>query len=215
MKRRVFSSCLAAALVVTALGGPARAASFGESTLAFRGTASLPKFPCALGDRACAGTFDGFLSGVLAGSQYGVPWTAVLADAPVLATFTYADTVANCSAGIASGTLSSLSGYEHVLGTYGQPDPLPRPVASASVTGSFRWTRVGTVAQLSITDVTVQLEVGGTGWVTVLTGGVGQALAAFGPGLDSGNLPDCVGYPNRPPVDTTVAGTAVVAQAAG
>lgn len=198
--------------VMLALVVPASAQADGAGPLTLEGEASLPQFPCPLpdpGEPACSGTFEGTVSGELGGQHLGNAWSVALADAPITATFTYAD--GNCARGTASGTATISGGPDHVAGTYDRGGPLPRLITAVTITADFEWARDGVTALVvPITDAEVVVDLVEDGPRTVMAGGVGGGEAVFTPHIDPDDQPDCLGGTNTPAITADVAGSLAI-----
>lgn len=179
---------------------PAQAADGGGVT--FVGTASLPKFPCAL-PTTCLATFSGKTSGALAGEQFG-PWFAVLTEAPVVANgVVYSDT--NCVTGTAQGHVTVTAGLQQVTGEYKPNNPTgisPLPILGLTIDIDFTWNRAGGTAAIVFANGVVRATIAGqTAPMVVMSGARGGSTAAFQAHIDPEDPPDC-NPTNIPPTNT-------------
>lgn len=176
----------------------------------FDGEATLPKFPCAVGDPTCLGAFEGSVSGQLGGSGFEA-WEASLADVSLTATFSYEDTT--CEDGTAAGTATIDGGLGSVRGHY-DFDPTDESTFSAPIIGifaqiEFTWQREGATASITLVDGTIDVDVVGTGWIRVVNDVRGRASAEFAADLTQAHLETCAGLgTTRPPLTAEVLGRA-------
>lgn len=187
-------------------GQPAHSVDAGG--VAFEGTASLPKFPCAL-PTTCPATFTGTASGQLAGEQFG-PWEATIAAASVSTTnLVYSDT--NCVTGTASGRATVTAGLGQVTGEYKPnntvvlPTPsnlLPLPIEGLTIDADFTWNRFGGTAAVVFANGVVRATVAGqVSPMVVMSGAFGGSTAAFQAHIEADDPPDC-NPTNIPPTNT-------------
>lgn len=236
MKQAVWKFIIVVALVAPLVGPtPAQAANAGGGSIAFEGTASLPKFPCAPpqpGDFPCSGTFTGRVGGALSGvhGPNNTPWAIEIVTSPrQIATFNYFDEIepgVPCFEGMARASGTVTAGLGEVFGAYGSTLPVPLPVTAIEMTFQFDWRRIGTAAVMEFTSTKVVLTVTGLASpVTVVDvpDRSGSGIPAVSPGYGGAvfvpdpvqfrdRLPACEGAAGDPsaagPLTATVAGEA-------
>jgi hypothetical protein len=165
----------------------------------FNGTASLPTFPCPPSANNCDGTFSGDWQGTISGFSGPNEFTAAWATTTggITATFDYWES--SCLAGTETilggadgrGSASTKPGEAH--GTWKAPgEMLPRNVIGVSITFEFLWDRVVNGAVLSLSPVSLTLNVEGLGPRTVLTE-IQLGEAVFVPeSSDNTPVPSCL-----------------------
>jgi hypothetical protein len=167
----------------------------------FQGTASLPRFPCPppppFGTGPCAGSFSGQWTGQLAGtsntSPFEVTWST---GSTINANFNYYELQClggvETLLGVAGGSGTATAGPGSVDGNWLIPGELfPRDVIGVSATFTFTWARVGNAAVLNLDTASLQLNVSGIGWTTVISKPQ-TATATFAPTQSTGTgVPSC------------------------
>lgn len=212
---RTLRSLVTLALVVTGLtlAAPEAEADPGAGSLSLLVSATLPTFPCSP-PSTCAGSFTGSVTGELSGVHALVnPWWAHVVLAPVSGSFTYSDSALNCASGTASGSGSINVGDPETFGAYGA-FPTPQGVTGFRATFGFLYERFGTTAVLTIHSLNIDINTTTSGWLRVISNGLGngaaQFIPLFQPLLDT---PDCVNFTHTSSVVAIVTGDINVAGA--
>jgi len=174
-------AAMAAPLALFSAPIAAHASAEATGDAAFRGTASLPTFPCPppppFGSGPCSGSFTGSWSGSLSGVAGSSPFTVAWSTSnplSVQANFSYYELQCldgtETALGVAQGSGTAVAGPGEVQGKLQNVgETFPRDITGVSVAFSFSWTRVGNSAVISFSPITAQVFVAGSGWVTVLT----------------------------------------------
>lgn len=188
------------------------------STIAFGGTASLPAFPCPPpipGQNPCVGTFSGTQDSAFAGDNAAGLW-ALNTTSPLSITFSYADLIqpgVPCVEGTAAGAVTVNNDEGSVLGFWTNRVDIPVLIKSAEVTFRFNWTRIGSAAVLSISDISLWIHVQGPkGWIHVIEpdSSAATAAAAFLPDMTQAHLTACQEGRTGPPITAEVEGVATI-----
>jgi hypothetical protein len=194
----------------------------GTGALVFKGTASLPTFPCPppppYGTGPCGGSFTGDWTGNMAGtdgrSTYNVAWAAPAGR--LNASFQYAEwqcagTETVLGLAIGTGTADALPG--EVQGKWQVPgESFPRDIIRVTAAFTFNWVRVGTSAVLVLQPVNLTAEVAGLGPQTIVnTTQAGVAAFVATHSSSPGGVPSCAQPLTG--VDGTIAGTVPLIQA--
>lgn len=172
----------------------------------FTGTARMPMFPCEPtepGGDVCEGTWNGTLTGALEGRHTTtdgreVPWGVVI-DAPGTASLRYAapNDATDCAAGLVQGhaTFSGGGGNNQAWGAYVNSTPIPAPIVGTKLSLHFQWPRAGTTGPVVVTGMSIEIQVYGVGWVTVIDDSQSVSAAAGGATFMPDEPVDCVSHP--------------------
>lgn len=186
MRRNLAAAALALLISAGTQLVPAHAAS-NVGTVAFAGTASLPKFPCPVppnGDGPCTGTLSGGwhgqATGDVNGGTYHVAWTR---PEGLNATFSYYEhqcVEPSTVLGVATGTGYAYAGAGSITGDWQDANGLPRAITEVSAAFTFDWTRLATGALMTFRTIRLDINVNGKGWVRASQSAT-PALAVFVP----------------------------------
>lgn len=205
---RVLGLALALLTPIIGLGArPAGATTATVGSAVFRGTANLPTFPCPppppFGTGPCTGSFSGQWAGHIAGANgtnaFDVTWSTLDATAPqvTVSNFQYAEW--QCAGGtetilgVAQGTGSAVVNPGQLQGKYQIPgETFARDIIGVQFNFFFQWTRLANAAVLVLPTATMQINVSGMGWRTVITSIPQSGVAEFVPTSESGQgVPSC------------------------